>query len=148
MSAHANQRQVLTVRRHIPAEPAVVFAAWTEPDQLMCWWGPADVVCTHAEIDLRVGGSFRIANQLPDGQLIWISGSYQEIDPPHRLRHTWLVGEPAGGVPSDVTVTFNPINGGTEIRITHRDIATAADRDSHQHGWQGCLDGLIRHTAD
>jgi uncharacterized protein YndB with AHSA1/START domain len=57
-------------------------------------WGPEGVSCIAAEVDLRVGGRYRIANKFPDGRVFWIVGELQIIEPPHRLTYTWqLKGE-------------------------------------------------------
>ena len=82
----------LVVRRTIQATPEELFAAWTEPEQLKKWWGPRPVVCAEAEVDLWVGGSYRIANRLADGTLLWISGEFELIDPPFKLVYTWRIG--------------------------------------------------------
>ena len=37
----------------------LVFRAWTEPDHLKNWWGPAGFTNTFYEFDLRVGGRWR-----------------------------------------------------------------------------------------
>ena len=67
----------LVVRRRINATAEKLFAAWTRPELLVRWWGPQGVACPAAEIDLRVGGSYRIANQFPDGTLVWIAGVFE-----------------------------------------------------------------------
>jgi len=54
---------ILVVRRLIPASPDAVFAAWTEPAHLLKWWGPRGVSLAAAEIDLRVGGRYRLASK-------------------------------------------------------------------------------------
>jgi uncharacterized protein YndB with AHSA1/START domain len=64
----------LVVRRTIRATPERLFEAWTEPAQLRRWWGPQDVECLDAQVDLRVGGQYRIANRFPDGRIVWIAG--------------------------------------------------------------------------
>ena len=64
----------LVVRKTIRAKPERLFAAWTIPAELKLWWGPQGVKCIEAEIDLRRGGRYRIANQLPDGKFLWITG--------------------------------------------------------------------------
>ena len=79
----------LVVRRLIPASPDAVFAAWTEPAHLLKWWGPRGVSLAAAEIDLRVGGRYRLANQYQDGSVLWISGVFEVIDRPHRITYTW-----------------------------------------------------------
>ena len=142
MSAAPARDGAVVVRRHIRANPERVFAAWTEPEQLLKWWGPPGTDCTEAQIDLRVGGGFRLANRLPDGQVVWISGTYHEVDPPHRLRHTWLVEASPDSLASDVSITFESSNGGTDVVVSHENIANAELRASHEGGWIGCLDGL------
>ena len=129
----------LTVRRVIAASPARLFEAWTTPALLRVWWGPRDVRCIAAEVDLRVGGSYRLGNQLPDGRVVWITGTFERIEPPHRLIYSWQIGdEPT----SRVTVRFDPAERGTEVTVLHERIASNAVRDEHDAGWNGCLDGL------
>jgi uncharacterized protein YndB with AHSA1/START domain len=136
----------LIVRRTIRASPERVFAAWTEPEQLQRWWGPTGVVCTGAEVDLRVGGRYRIGNRLPDGSQVWISGEFEQITPPHCLVYTWRTEDDAGA--ERITVRFEAREGATEVIVVHERIASARLRDGHEAGWQGCLEGLDRHVAD
>jgi uncharacterized protein YndB with AHSA1/START domain len=132
---------VLVMRRTIHADPARLFAAWTDPEQLRAWWGPRPVTCAGAEVDLRVGGHYRIANRLPDGAIVVIEGEFRAIDPPRELVYTWRLGvEPE----SLVTVRFEPRGDATEVVVIHERIADEATRDSHGEGWRGCLDGLDR----
>jgi uncharacterized protein YndB with AHSA1/START domain len=66
---------------------------------VIAWWGPsAAVSCASAEIDLRVGGRYRIANRFPDGRLLWIVGEFEVVEPPSRLVFSWRVGTQAAGV--------------------------------------------------
>jgi uncharacterized protein YndB with AHSA1/START domain len=133
---------VLIVRRSIRASPARIFDAWTQPEHLKQWWGPKSVECIDAQMDLRVGGRYRIANQFPDGQILWISGEFEVIERPHRLVYTWQVG-PAEAATERVTVTFEAHGGATEVIVVHERIPTEAMRDMHEQGWVGCLDGLV-----
>ncbi|HEY6178634.1 MAG TPA: SRPBCC domain-containing protein [Kofleriaceae bacterium] len=135
----------LTVRRVIAAPPARLFEAWTQPALLRAWWGPRDVQCIAADVDLRVGGSYRLGNQLPDGRVVWITGAFEAIERPHRLVYSWQIGdEPV----SRVTVQFAPHGGDrTEVTISHERIAAPAVRDEHAQGWDGCLDGLAAWAA-
>jgi uncharacterized protein YndB with AHSA1/START domain len=138
----------LEVRRTIRAPAERLFAAWTEPARLMQWWGPAGVRCTGAEIDLRVGGAYRIANLFPDGNVLWIAGAFEEIARPHRLVYSWRL-EPGVQPEERVTVRFERRDDATEVIVLHERIATPELRDRHAHGWNGCLDGLERFlTAD
>lgn len=131
----------LAISRIIPAAPARVFEAWTSPEKLRQWWGPAGVECSDAAVDLRVGGRYHLDNALPDGRVLRISGVFEAIEPPSRLVYSWQLGE--GGAVERVTVRFCERDGGTEVTIEHERIATEAARDEHQRGWGGCLDGLV-----
>ena len=79
----ANQR--LTYKKIIRAPRERVFAAWTKPELLKRWWGPGEVTCPEAEVDLQVGGKYRLANLQPDGKVIWISGTFEQVSPPKKL---------------------------------------------------------------
>ena len=138
----------LISRRTIAAPPETLFAAWTEPRHLVRWWGPKDVECTAAEVDLQVGGRYRLANRFPDGTVIWIAGSFELIEPPRRLVYTWA-HEPFADetLHTRVTVRFDPKPEGTEIIIIHQRFTDEAVRDAHSAGWTGCLDGLCRHFS-
>jgi uncharacterized protein YndB with AHSA1/START domain len=138
--------EVLIIRRSIRASPARIFDAWTEPRHLKQWWGPRSVDCVDAEVDLRVGGRYRIANQFPDGKILWISGEFEAIERPHRLVYTWRIG--AGDSASErVTVTFEARGEETEVIVMHERIPTESMRDMHEQGWLGCLDGLVNYLA-
>ena len=131
----------LSMTRIIRAPKDVVFNAWTKPEYLKQWWGPGKVFCPEAHIELKIGGQYRIANQLENGDVIWISGTFSEIDPPDKLVYDWSVGS-QGEVPSLVTVTFITHDDGTELTITHTGIKDEALRDDHKKGWTGCLEKL------
>jgi uncharacterized protein YndB with AHSA1/START domain len=133
---------VLIVRRSIRASPERIFDAWTQPQYLKQWWGPKSVECIDAEVELRVGGRYRIANQFPDGKILWISGEFEAIERPQRLVYTWRVGT-AEAAAERVTVTFEARGETTEVVVMHERIPTDAMRDMHEQGWVGCLDGLI-----
>jgi uncharacterized protein YndB with AHSA1/START domain len=132
----------LVVRRKINAPPERVFEAWTQPEHLRRWWGPRPVTCSDAAVDLRVGGTYRIGNALPDGRIVWISGAFEVVEPPARLVYTWLVEGSAGHEPSRVTVRFEDRNGATEVIVVHEQIDSEDTRADHEKGWNGCLDGL------
>jgi uncharacterized protein YndB with AHSA1/START domain len=139
----------LVVRRFVRAPAERVFAAWTEPELLRRWWGPRPVTCCDASVDLRVGGTYRIGNALPDGSVLWISGEFEVVEPPTRLVYTWLVeGKAHAGDRSLVTVRFETRDEGTEVVIVHERVDSEEVRKDHERGWIGCLDGLEALLSD
>jgi len=132
----------LVVRRRIRASRARLFEAWISPAQLLKWWGPKGVRCSHAEVEQRVGGKLRIGNELPDGSTVWILGEFLEFAPPQRLVYTWRIESTASGPARDerVTVRFELISDAeTEVIVIHERIADEATRAGHASGWDGCL---------
>jgi uncharacterized protein YndB with AHSA1/START domain len=136
----------LTVHRMIRATPERLFEAWTQPGQLKQWWGPETVTCIAAEVDLRVGGRYRLANQFPDGSVVWIIGEFQVIEAPYRLTYTWQIEESSGSSEL-VTVRFEPHGGEIEVTVTHTRILDRTTRDRHEQGWLGCLKGLVEYLS-
>ena len=121
-----------------------VFAAWTLPEQILRWWGPRPVTCCSAEIDLRVGGSYRIGNLLPDGRVLFIFGEFEAMEPPNKLVYSWHVQFEDGEVAesSRVSVRFEARGQSTEVIVVHERIESEAIQAEHEHGWNGCLDNL------
>lgn len=125
----------------VKAERSKVFAAWTSPEFVRQWWGPPPFTCPHAEIDLRVGGAYRLANLGLDGEVIWISGIFTHVEVPACISYTWTLSTHTAE-PSLLHVTFLEHPEGTEVRIHHERFADEAVRDEHALGWQGCLGKL------
>jgi uncharacterized protein YndB with AHSA1/START domain len=135
------------IRRRLPAPIDEVFDWWSEADRLREWMSPVGTV--EAEVDLRVGGAFRIVMRGGD-TVIEHHGSYVEIERPRRLVFTWT-SPFTGPEPSLVTVELEPDGpGATRLRLLHAGLPEAA-ADSHRGGWGSMLDrlagGLIRGAA-
>ena len=87
----ARPSRQLVVRRTLTATPQRVFEAFTDPEQLKQWWWPSGFTAPAAEVDLRVGGAYRIAMKwpefIPEAARFshYMGGEYYEIDRPHRL---------------------------------------------------------------
>jgi len=133
----------LVVRKTIRANAERLFAAWTIPAQLKLWWGPQGVKCIEVEVDLRRGGRYRIANQLPDGNVLWITGEFEVIEAPRKLVYTWRI-EPETESSERVTVQFEESGNDTEVIVTHERISSEELRKMHEQGWFGCLAGLAK----
>lgn len=136
----------LVVRRMIRAPQERLFSLWTRPEHLKQWWGPPSVTCIGAELDLRVGGRYRIGNRFQDGREVWIAGEFEVISPPHLLTYTWRV-DGASGRSERVTVRFEANGANTEVIVVHERIPNKATRAGHEVGWQGCLDGLEQYLT-
>jgi uncharacterized protein YndB with AHSA1/START domain len=132
--AESPELRRLRIRRIYPVAPEKVWLAWTDPRAVSRWFGPGkgDSV-TSAELDVRVGGRYRIAFVAPDGVEHVASGVYQEVVENRLLVFSWL----RRGMPelaSQVTLELRPVSAGTELSFLH-EFPDVAARDDHRRGW-------------
>jgi uncharacterized protein YndB with AHSA1/START domain len=130
-----NAQTALVVERVLPASPDEVFDAWTTPSRMAAWMSP--VGAAEAEVDLRVGGSFRVV--MVEARLEH-TGEYLEIDRPSRLVFTW-VSPFTGAEPSVVTVELHPHDEGTRVVLMHERLPEDVV-DGHRDGWGTMIERL------
>ena len=132
----------LTLKRRIKAAPAKVYAAWTDPQKITSWFGPAGGQMLRAEADVRVGGRYRLVMRTPDGEEHDVSGVYREIVRDEKLVFTWA-WRTTPERESLVTVALRPDGDGTLLTLLHEQFFDEPARDRHQVGWTGALDKLV-----
>jgi uncharacterized protein YndB with AHSA1/START domain len=131
----------LTVKRHLKASPAKVFAAWTDPEKMKQWMGSRGMTGQLAECDPRVGGHYRWVMKSPDGNLFDVGGVYREIVRDEKLVFTWA-WKSTPERESIVTVLLKPDGDGTMLTVTHEQFFDEDARDQHRNGWDGALEKL------
>jgi uncharacterized protein YndB with AHSA1/START domain len=131
--------------RVLPAPRSRVFTALTEPEALAKWWGPNGFTAPSLEIDLRVGGSYRIAMQPPEGELFYLVGEFLEVDAPTKVAYTFRWEDPD---PEDqetvVTLSLREAGTSTDLTFTQGTFLTERRRALHDEGWTNALDRLHR----
>ena len=75
---NANNRTV-TIKRSFDAPIKLVWEAWTQSEHLASWWGPKGMETKVIEHDFRVGGQWKYAMMMPDGNEFITDGIYSEI---------------------------------------------------------------------
>lgn len=133
----------LRLSRTIAASPEEVFRAWTDPAEMKEWYCPEGGTVDAAEVDLAIGGRFKVAMRMPDGIHV-AYGVYREIDPPRKLAFTWQweSDDESREAETLVTLEFKERDGSTELVLTHERFATAESRDGHEQGWASALNRL------
>lgn len=130
------QQAQVDIRRHYPVSPEKVWRAWTDPQALIKWFGPAKTNSpAKAEIDLRVGGAYSISFNSPDGEANKVSGIYEEVAPYDRLVFSWSFQSTPERV-SRITIALTPMDGGTELHFVHDRFFDDKARANHERGWQ------------
>jgi uncharacterized protein YndB with AHSA1/START domain len=134
---------VLEMKRLLGAPRSKVFNACTDPQELAKWWGPRGFTAPSVEMDHRVGGSYRIEMQPPEGDAFYLAGEFLEVDPPARLVYTFRWEEPD---PDDretvATLTLRDVGDSTELTVHQEGFATEDRRTLHVDGWTDTLDRL------
>ena len=96
-----------------------------------------------AEVDVRVGGRYRVRFRLLDGTEHESSGEYLEIVRPERVVMSWRwEGGQEDPGRSRLEIRLRAIPEGTELTLTHALLQDDDTRRSHEQGWTGALDKL------
>ncbi len=133
----------LRITRVLDAAPPTVWRFLTEPDQLARWWGPAGFTSPRIDLDLRIGGRYRIEMKPPDGDAFFLEGEFRLVDPPSRLAFTFRWEDPD---PDDqenvVTLSLTELGPKTELALDQGPFATEARLALHRGGWSDSFDKL------
>lgn len=138
----------ILIEREFDAPKHLVYRAWTTPELVKRWWNARRGEVTVAEIDLRVGGTWRYAMVTADGCEVAFHGEFREIVPNERVVSTEVYEQPDApeGEGALNTITFTEVDGRTTLTILV-ETATKADRDAiidsgMEDGLQDALDLL------
>lgn len=140
----------LTIIRMLDATPQEVWEAWTNPDSAAQWWHPAGASTPResVEIDAQVGGSYRYTMVNDEtGEEVVTGGVYREVVPCERLAFTWGDPEADPDETPVVTITLEPVTGGTRMTFDLRGVDGAAGDGAFFDGWDQVLDSLAEHSA-
>ncbi len=136
----------LRLVRTLDAPIAMVFDAWTVPEQIVRWWGPEGFSVPEYRIEVREGGAWRTVMRGPDGEHI-VSGVYHEISRPDRLAFSWAwESDGERGHETLVTIALRDLGGRTELTLTQREFENEEACEMHGHGWTSsfvCLDAHL-----
>jgi len=133
----------LVIDRKFAAGPEMVFAAWTDPALVAGWFGPQGLQVSDLDIDLKVGGAYRIAMLNTDGSPHIAVGVYREIDPPSRLSFTWAwQSDGVAGNESLVEIEFEAVDGGTLMHFRHSGFESDNAVVMHNAGWDSSFISL------
>lgn len=140
MADAATASPELTITRRFNAPRALVFRAWTQPEHLVRWLGPASFKAHSVALDAREGGAWRACIDSPEGSEHWMGGIYREISPPERLVFTFAWE--STGFQTLVTITFAEDGEGTRMTFHQKPFESIESRDLHDEGWTSSFERL------
>jgi uncharacterized protein YndB with AHSA1/START domain len=152
----------IVVTRIFDASAQQVWDAWTEPEQVMRWWGPQGFSSPTARMDVREGGRSLVCMRSPDGHDMYNTWTYSHVAEPERLEFTMGFADADGnpldpvalGLPPDIphpvehVVQIRDSDGTTELTVTERGYAD--DGPTYQlskTGLEQCLDKMASSLA-
>jgi uncharacterized protein YndB with AHSA1/START domain len=147
--ADAATAQEIEITRVYDAPRELVWSAWTEPEQLVQWWGPHGwtTPLETVTMEVRPGGEFRLTSVSDEGAEMPVVGVYREVVEPERLvldepaEHAWHEG-------SESVVTFTDLGDGrTELVIRATIKTTDEMRHSAERGMRATLERLDSHLG-
>ena len=130
----------ITVETEVAAPPKQVWNAWVTPDHITKWNFAIDEwCCPRAEIDLKIGGTFKYRMEAKDGSAGFdFEGVFTKVAPQQSL-HFKL------GDDRLVTIEFQQTANGTRVAETFE----AEDENSaeqQKQGWQSILNNFKKHV--
>jgi uncharacterized protein YndB with AHSA1/START domain len=126
-----------------------VFRAWTDPDELAAWYGPASMTTPRERIriDLRVGGRYELTMVSTDGAREFSIGyEIVELDPPALLvLRSDPMPEAGKDASTTVRVELEAVAG--ETRMTLTDGPLPFGRGHAEAGYRAALAKLADHLG-
>jgi uncharacterized protein YndB with AHSA1/START domain len=126
----------LVITRTFDAPARIVFEAWTRAELFKQWWVPKSSVLTllSCEMDVRVGGRYRLEFGRGGAPLMAFFGQYLEVTPPSRL--VWTNEESDQGPVT--TVTFEERDGRTLLVMQE----LHPSKEALDQSFEGMEDGM------
>lgn len=128
----------LIATRHLDADPALVWEAFTTPEHLAAFWGGhhATVPPDSVAVDLRVGGTFELETTGADGSSKRLRFRYEVVEAPTRL----VLAESRTGITTEIRL--QPTGSGTTVVVHQRRLPPELQTEQARAGLAGILEQL------
>jgi len=133
---------VLKITRIVHAPRQEVFAAWTHAESVKQWMCPEGSSVSFVELDVRVGGSFRVVMHIGEEDVVH-TGVYRELLFPEKLVFTW-VSRHTHYQESLVTLEFLARGEATELILLQTHLPDDEAVERHTVGWRQLMEHLAK----
>lgn len=141
----ANETGTVQLHRVFRAPAERVYKAFTDKSALERWLPPYGFLGTVHEIDIRVGGGYRMSfTNFSTGSSHSFTVKFIELLANQRIRHTDRFDDASLAGEMQVTIDFKPVSCGTDIRIVQAGIPSAIPVEMCYLGWQESLAQLAQ----
>ena len=135
----ASDREII-ITRVLEAPRELVWEAWTDPQQVVKWWGPQGFTTTVHEMDVKPGGIWRLTMHGPDGADYPNESVFTEVVKPERIAFT-LRGGKKGEPESLKEMIWTFEDQGGKTKITIRQVYPTAEARDYVAKTYGAIEG-------
>lgn len=135
----------VTLHRILRASPEKVYRAFTDPKAHAAWIPPYGFYCTIQEMDVRVGGAYKMSfTNFTTNATNSFGGKFLDIQPNALIKYSDQFDNP--NLPGEMitTVLLNKVSCGTELKITQEGIPPMIPVEMCYLGWQESLEKLAK----
>lgn len=138
----------VSLHRVLRAPADRVYKAFVDPDALVKWIAPHGFTCKVHEIDVRVGGGYKMSfTNFGTGNSHSFGGRYIELIPGELIRYTDRFDDTNLPGEMNVSIKLRPVACGTELSIQQDGIPDAIPAEFCYLGWQESL-SLLAHVVE
>lgn len=135
----------VSLHRVIKASPEKVYRAFTESTAIASWLPPYGFLCTVQEMNVKVGGTFKMSFQnFTTGNGHSFGGEYLELKPNEFLKYTDIFDDPNLPGVMTTTISFQKTMVGTDLKVLQEGIPAMIPAEMCYLGWQESLEKLIK----
>jgi len=121
------------------ATPEKVYRAFLNPEAMAKWLPPNGFTGKVHQMDAKVGGSYKMSfTNLGNGQSHSFGGTYLELVPNERIRHTDKFDDPNMPGMQDA-ITLQKVSCVTELNIVQEGVPEVIPPEMCYLGWQESL---------
>jgi uncharacterized protein YndB with AHSA1/START domain len=131
-----------TIRLHrvLRATPERIYRAFLDADAMAKWLPPHGFTGKVHHLDAKVGGTYRMSfTNFTTGAGHSFGGTYLELVPNERIRHTDVFDDPSLPGEMQTTISLAKVSVGTEVTIVQEGIPAAIPPAACYLGWQESL---------
>lgn len=130
--------QEFVITREYAAPRELVFKAWTDPKQLVKWWGPRGFTNPVCDWDAKPGKAIHVVMRAPDGTDYPMGGVFREVVAPERLVFTSGALDEKGSLLFEFlhTVDFSESKMGTKLTVSSVVTMTTPDANRYIGGFE------------
>ena len=140
-----NDTNTIRLHRVLRSTPERLYRAFLDADALVKWMPPNGFTGKVHHLHAKVDGTYKMSfTNFTTGKSHSFGGSYLELKPDERIRHTDKFDDPNLPGEMQVTIALKQVSCGTELNITQEGVPAVIPAEACYLGWQESLTLLAK----